>query len=209
LKLAAAAVIFSPYIPFLFMGEEYAEDVPFYYFVSHTEEELIEAVREGRKEEFAEFNKGAFESPDPQSEETFLKSKLGWDKRNSGKYKIILNWYRELIRLRKTYPALTNFDKNFLYINTIHSKGVSFERWQQDDDRVLYFFNLSPDNLEYEHQDSSNKWKKILDSSEIDWRWENDPQSAKDIVPAPSSLNGGSKFTLMPWSVCLYEAEQI
>ncbi len=55
-KLMAGAVLVSPYLPMLFMGEEYAEPNPFLYFVSHTDPDLVEAVRKGRKAEFAAFH---------------------------------------------------------------------------------------------------------------------------------------------------------
>src|SRR5690606_29809455 len=76
-KLMAGAVMVSPYLPMLFMGEEYSETNPFLYFVSHTDQDLVEAVRKGRRAEFAEFHDEG-EAPDPQSEETFKKSKLQW-----------------------------------------------------------------------------------------------------------------------------------
>ena len=64
LKLAAGAIILSPYIPLLFMGEEYGEEVPFTYFVSHSDPELIQMVRQGRKQEFKHFHYDG-EPPDP------------------------------------------------------------------------------------------------------------------------------------------------
>ena len=68
-------VILSPYIPLLFMGEEWGETAPFQYFTSHSDAALIEAVRRGRRDEFAAFRwKG--EPPDPQDEATFLRCKL-------------------------------------------------------------------------------------------------------------------------------------
>ena len=74
-KLAAGALLLSPYIPLLFMGQEYGESSPFLYFVSHSDPELVEAVREGRKKEFTDFEaEGNY--IDPQSEETFNSSKL-------------------------------------------------------------------------------------------------------------------------------------
>ena len=79
LKLAAGAVLLSPYIPLLFMGEEYGEDAPFLYFVSHSDHALIDAVRQGRKREFGEFQWQG-EPPDPQGVETFQKSKIQWEK---------------------------------------------------------------------------------------------------------------------------------
>jgi maltooligosyltrehalose trehalohydrolase len=65
-KLAACAVLLSPYVPLFFMGEEYDEPAPFLYFISHEDEALVRAVRDGRKAEFAAF-KWQGEPPDPQS----------------------------------------------------------------------------------------------------------------------------------------------
>jgi maltooligosyltrehalose trehalohydrolase len=75
LKLAAGIVLLSPNVPLLFMGEEYGEQAPFQYFVSHSVQELVEAVRIGRKEEFAGFG-WQDELPDPQDEATFSHSKI-------------------------------------------------------------------------------------------------------------------------------------
>lgn len=80
LKIAAGMVILSPYIPLLFMGEEYGEDIPFLYFVSHSDPDLVKAVREGRKHEFRSF-RWEGEPPDPQDTETFLRSEIVWGKR--------------------------------------------------------------------------------------------------------------------------------
>src|SRR5690606_11469076 len=85
LKIAAAAILLSPYVPMLFMGEEYADPSPFFYFVSHTDKELIKAVREGRKKEFEGYNWES-EPTDPQEEDTFLRSKLQWELRKKGKH---------------------------------------------------------------------------------------------------------------------------
>ncbi|MFC1970861.1 malto-oligosyltrehalose trehalohydrolase, partial [Chloroflexota bacterium] len=75
LKLTAGIVLLSPFMPLLFMGEEYGETSPFPYFVSHNDPELIEAVRKGRREEFLAFDWQG-EIPDPQDESTFLSAKL-------------------------------------------------------------------------------------------------------------------------------------
>ncbi len=77
-KLMAAAVMVSPYLPILFMGEEYSELNPFQYFVNHTDPELADAVRKGRKAEFAAFHAQG-EAPDPFAKETFNHSRLQWN----------------------------------------------------------------------------------------------------------------------------------
>ncbi|UJH91813.1 hypothetical protein LZ575_03870 [Antarcticibacterium sp. 1MA-6-2] len=90
LKLAAGVLLTSPFVPMLFMGEEFAEDRPFQYFVSHGDKDLVKAVREGRKREFEYFfdnNTGDF--PDPQGEETFEASKLNWEFQKDEKKKFI------------------------------------------------------------------------------------------------------------------------
>ncbi len=105
LKLAAGAMFFSPYVPMLFMGEEYGEQAPFLYFTSHGDKDLIEAVREGRKKEFSDFL-GDREPPDPHSEKTFNRSKLTWDYGDDEKKKKLLDYYKRLISIKKEHPAL-------------------------------------------------------------------------------------------------------
>jgi len=100
-KLAAALLLLSPYVPLLFMGEEYGETNPFLYFVSHGDRELIAAVREGRRREFAEFG-WTGDVPDPQAVGTFLRSRLDRTRANPA----LLALYRDCLRLRREEPAL-------------------------------------------------------------------------------------------------------
>ena len=100
-KLAAAACLLSPFVPLLFMGEEYGETKPFLYFISHTDKGLIEGVREGRKKEFAGFLKDGEEPPDPYSESTFLNSSPDFSKHENGAGAEMFAFYNVLIELRK------------------------------------------------------------------------------------------------------------
>jgi maltooligosyltrehalose trehalohydrolase len=104
LRLAAAAVILSPFIPMLFMGEDYGETAPFQYFTSHDDANLIEAVRKGRLEEFDDFDWQG-DPPDPHDEDTFNRSKLSRIELAN-----LRNLYRELLRLRREFPALRSLD---------------------------------------------------------------------------------------------------
>jgi maltooligosyltrehalose trehalohydrolase len=104
LRLAAAAVVLSPFIPMLFMGEEYGETAPFQYFTSHGDEDLIEAVRKGRAEEFDDFDWEG-EPPDPHDEATFNRSKLTREEQSG-----LRELYRELLRLRRETPSLRSLD---------------------------------------------------------------------------------------------------
>jgi maltooligosyltrehalose trehalohydrolase len=110
-KLLAAAVLFSPYLPMLFMGEEWAESNPFLFFIDHTDAELAKLVAKGRKEEFSSFNwKG--EAPDPRLEETFNQSQLQWHLTNRPPHQTMLRYYKKLIALRKTIAALKSTNRN-------------------------------------------------------------------------------------------------
>jgi maltooligosyltrehalose trehalohydrolase len=104
LRVAAAAVILSPFIPMLFMGEEYGETAPFLYFTSHADADLIEAVRLGRHKEFDSF-RWAGQPPDPHDDETFLQSKLRRIELDD-----VRSLYKELLHIRASTPALRNLD---------------------------------------------------------------------------------------------------
>ncbi len=106
LEVAAAALLTAPFVPMLWMGEEYAEPAPFQYFVSHTDPELVEAVRTGRREEFSAFAWQG-EAPDPQAEETFRRSTIDLDlARDGGPHQAMFELYRELLALRRALPVL-------------------------------------------------------------------------------------------------------
>jgi maltooligosyltrehalose trehalohydrolase len=95
--LAAFLVLLSPFTPMLFQGEEYGEDAPFLFFTDHIDEEIAVATREGRRREFASFAAFAGEEvPDPQSEETFIRSKL--TRREDADLAAL---YRDLLRVRR------------------------------------------------------------------------------------------------------------
>lgn len=106
-KIAAALVLMGPFIPMLFQGEEWAVSSPFQYFADH-DEEMGRLVSEGRKREFAAFGWAPESIPDPEAIETFERSKLKWGELNEGEHAEMLDWYRQLIRLRRTEPSLAN-----------------------------------------------------------------------------------------------------
>ena len=104
-KVVATVCLLSPFIPLLFMGEEYAESSPFLYFTSHQDPALCQAVREGRKREFADFAQDG-EPPDPQSEDTFLRSRLTDPTQWQAEQKDVFLFYQRLIMLRKQHALL-------------------------------------------------------------------------------------------------------
>ncbi|HEY4314277.1 MAG TPA: malto-oligosyltrehalose trehalohydrolase, partial [Actinomycetes bacterium] len=107
-RIAAALVLTSPYTPMLFMGEEWAASTPWQYFTSHEEPELAEAVRSGRRREFAEHGWAAEDIPDPQAHSTLEASTLRWSELDDGEHAAMLRWYRDLIALRRREPELSD-----------------------------------------------------------------------------------------------------
>jgi maltooligosyltrehalose trehalohydrolase len=100
--LAAFCTLLSPFTPMLFMGEEYGEDAPFQFFTDHIDKRIARATREGRRKEFADFAAFAGEEvPDPQSPETFERSKL--TRREDRRLAAL---YRELLALRPRLPRV-------------------------------------------------------------------------------------------------------
>ncbi|HEY2587363.1 MAG TPA: malto-oligosyltrehalose trehalohydrolase [Tepidisphaeraceae bacterium] len=108
-RLAASLLLLSPYLPLLFMGEEYAETRPFPFFCSFCGKELIQAVREGRKREFAHFVEPADEVPDAQVEATFASAKLTWSWPDGTPQAGMRRLYADLLAARRRWPALRDF----------------------------------------------------------------------------------------------------
>jgi maltooligosyltrehalose trehalohydrolase len=106
LKVGAALVLLSPFVPMLFQGEEWGASTPFQYFTSHPDSELGRAVSEGRRKEFAAFGWDPAEVPDPQDPATFARSKLSWSEIGASPHADLLEWHRRLIQLRRTTGGL-------------------------------------------------------------------------------------------------------
>ncbi|HEU5074674.1 MAG TPA: malto-oligosyltrehalose trehalohydrolase [Polyangiaceae bacterium] len=107
-RIAAALTLLSPYVSMLFMGEEWGATAPFLYFTDHSEPELGEAVRQGRRREFAAFGWDPERIPDPQARSSFEASKLAWNEISEPEHQSLLAFYRALIQLRSSEPGLQN-----------------------------------------------------------------------------------------------------
>jgi len=141
-RLAAAAILLSPFIPMLFMGEEYGEIAPFQYFTSHGDADLIEAVRKGRLEEFDDFIWEG-DPPDPHDEETFRRSKLNWSLLEREEHASMWRLYRRLLALRRDTPALRRLDLAALEARADDERAVLLVRRWTDADQALLAFNFS------------------------------------------------------------------
>jgi maltooligosyltrehalose trehalohydrolase len=126
-RLAASLLLLAPYLPLLFMGEEYGEEHPFQYFCSFNDPNLIEAVRNGRRREFEAFHAMGGNVPDPQAENTFAASRLTWswesDPRRSGLRRL----YRDLLGARREWPALRDYSERSARVLPDTRSGVILE----------------------------------------------------------------------------------
>jgi maltooligosyltrehalose trehalohydrolase len=168
-KLAAGIVLLSPFIPLLFMGEEYGEAAPFPYFISHSDPGLIDAVRRGRREEFAAF--GWSDEPlDPQDEETFLRAKLNHDLRHEGHHRMLLEFYEELLQLRKGIPPLGRLSKDDMEVlDYEHERVLVIRRGYSLGEAIAVFhFGKSPTSIRIPFP--KGKWRKRLDSADERWK---------------------------------------
>ncbi|MEU2356042.1 malto-oligosyltrehalose trehalohydrolase [Streptomyces misionensis] len=110
LACAATLVLTAPFTPMLFMGEEWAAGTPWQFFTDHTDPELAEAVRRGRRREFAAHGWAEEDVPDPQDPATRERSCLDWSEPGRPPHARVLDWYRRLIALRREQPDLTDPD---------------------------------------------------------------------------------------------------
>jgi maltooligosyltrehalose trehalohydrolase len=198
LKLAAGAVLLSPYLPLLFMGEEYGETAPFPYFISHTDPDLVRAVREGRRSEFADF-KWMGEPPDPQDERTFMSAKLDPSLRQqAGENQVLYAFYQELLRLRRETEALNRSDKERMEITgDIHNRILFVHRWSLSDEvfTVLYFQDRAVSAFVPMPE---GDWEKRLDSSEE--RWQGEGSTISNRI----SSEGEVELELGPYALVLF-----
>jgi maltooligosyltrehalose trehalohydrolase len=197
LKLAAGVLLLSPNIPLIFMGEEYAEDAPFLYFVSHTDPDLIKVVREGRKKDFAAFHlEGEF--LDPESPDTFQKCKLQWEKRKEDKHKIMLELYQHLIHLRRTIPALKQLDKQNLEASVMEEDKLLLLHRGSAANQIFCVMNFKEDDVTFKIS-PDGIWQKILDSADARWMGSGSTM--------PEKLIHQQGVTIRSHSFTLYELE--
>jgi maltooligosyltrehalose trehalohydrolase len=197
LKMAAGTVLLSANVPLLFMGEEYGETAPFQYFVSHGDAELIEAVRRGRSQEFREFAWQG-EIPDPQSEQTFLRSQLNWDLQSGGKHRLLRRFYQTLLRLRREVPALAHLDKHSLQVTSSGDRKILLvERWHGPS-RAITLFHFGDHRAEPTLVIPAGRWEKVLDS--LHWQ----PDGTGKSERAQLDSRGELCFSLAPWSFCVF-----
>ena len=159
-KLAVALLLCSPCLPLLFMGEEFADTSPFLYFTSHTDPVLARAVTDGRRMEHQDFELPG-EFPDPQSPETFRKSKINWALAGEPRHAAVLRLYRHLIALRKRWPCLANCRKDLTRVEIDEeAQWLILDRRDPDGSRALLLCNFGP----------LNRTQLQVDTRGLDWQ---------------------------------------
>lgn len=191
-KLAAAAVLLAPNLPLLFMGEEYGETAPFQYFTDYQDRALGEAVRKGRREEAIGFGwKG--EVPDPQSEETFQRSKLDLSQRFREPNSRLFAFYQRLIALRKSEPDLHPTGESAQIMRHDQEACLTLQRG----DKLWIVLSFNPKAVSLPISLSGGKWERLLDSREKQFGG-----SEEGLLPA--RLEEKRALKLSPYQIALF-----
>lgn len=202
LKVAAAAVLLSPNVPLLFMGEEYGETAPFLYFTDHGDPALIEAVREGRRAEFASFDWQG-EVPDPQDQATFERSLVQPGLKADLRQAALLRWYRRLLDLRRSVKALGAADSatKTLRVWTYGPQRVLvIHRWAPDGSAALLLLGFGGDPVSLTLDGPEGTWMLTVDGSAEEF-------DGGGKSPAPRTLplgSPGATVDLPPYAAVLY-----
>ena len=206
-KLAVGTVLLSPYIPLIFMGDEYGETAPFEFFVDYSGKELVAAVRKGRVETFGYLMPEGEDPPDPQAEEAFTASKLNLNLREQGVHRVLFEYHKLLIRLRKTTPALAEPDKNRLEVIGFDRERVLYlRRWSEDASSMIFaVLNFNADEQSIVLPVPSGQWRRLLDSA--DARWSPDSNLKRAQKRHTLAPDGEVALSLPGHSLVLYVRE--
>ena len=206
-RLAALILLCgAPNVPMLFMGEEWSERAPFLYFTSHTDVELGRAVRRGRMEEYDSFVRGEGETEstlggfaDPQSELTFVRSKLDWELLDKSPHAETLTFYRDALAARRAHACLSNCDKTRTRVSfDEENRRLTIERGDASGSRAALLCNLSPDAQAFTMPEGS--WRLAL--------WAGDARYGGDAThptpPVELDADARAEIELAAWGAALY-----
>ncbi len=179
-KLAAAVVICAPFVPMLFMGEEYGETAPFLYFTSFEDAGLAQAVRDGRRKEYADFY-GDRVFPDPQAPASYQRSKLSWSLLEISPHAEVLRFHRDLLVLRKEMVCLSNCRKDLTRVDFgERSKWLVMERRDPSGARALLICNFLADGQAVPVRFHDGPWRLAL--------WSGDPVYGGTEASTPPAI---------------------
>ncbi len=205
-KLMLGAVLLAPYIPMLWMGDEYAETAPFEFFVDFEDKDLIKAVQEGRKHAFGHLITEGVEIPDPASEKVFTASKLNINLKHKGKHKVMFEFHKAMIALRRSIPALRIPDKDRTEVGDFEHKPLIYLRRWSDDSEIFALLNLGADPCTAVLPVPIGKWKQLINSA--DKRWLEQSDLSQRAAAHTINSKGDVEMTLTGFSFALYAREQ-
>ncbi len=165
LKLAASAVMLAPYIPLLFMGEEFGEQGPFLFFTDFGDPALRAAVSRGRREEFAAFG-WTGEVPDPQDPSSFTRSKLNWGLQTQEPHRSLWQYYRALLDLRRKHPVLTAAGKRHLDVREAGERTLLLHRRGPRGAAAFFVLHFAPETCTYSLRVPPGPWRRLVDTAE-------------------------------------------
>jgi maltooligosyltrehalose trehalohydrolase len=200
LKLAAGINLLSPFVPLLFMGEDYAEPAPFQYFTSHGDPALVEAVRRGRREEFADF--AWTESvPDPQDEHSFEGSRLNLSLKQKQPHKTLFRLYQELIRIRREFKIGAADSHSVRELG----KESLLLMFQPKSNALAVAFNFSKSSLTLSVPEVAGNWIPILQSSAACWNGQDQspPENETSTDCGVQSDLASTRMTAMDFELIL------
>jgi maltooligosyltrehalose trehalohydrolase len=163
-KAAAMLLLCSPYLPLLFMGEEFAEKAPFLFFTSHGDPAVAQATSEGRRMEFEDFAP-AGDFADPQAPDTFERSRITWGLVDEPAHNSIFRLYRELVGLRKRWPCLNNGRKDLTRVQVDEqTRTLRMDRADPAGSRAVLLCGFSPEPANFDFDPA--KWDLVCSSAQ-------------------------------------------
>jgi maltooligosyltrehalose trehalohydrolase len=177
----------------LFLGDEYDAPSPFLYFVSHSDRDLVAAVRKGRHEEFASFG-WAGDVPDPQSEETFARSRIHYELRSEGEHAALREMYRELLAIRREEPALRPGAARISVESDSEARWVAMRLEAPGARTLLALFNLSRGEARIPLRHDSGEWKQ----------WTRRFATKPHVTAGPEAGAGAPFVNMPPLSAALF-----
>ncbi|HVT21064.1 MAG TPA: malto-oligosyltrehalose trehalohydrolase [Mycobacteriales bacterium] len=192
-QLATAAVLLSPNVPMLFMGEEYAETAPFPYFVDHGDPGLLDAVRRGRA---AEFGRDA-DQFDPAARETFDRARLDRGRRDSPQGAAMLDLVRRLLAVRRGLPLVNDPDADESLGYVEGPAVVVYRRLGTVESAVTLNFSDTATDVALA---GGSTWRRLLDSTEF---------APDEGEPTPGLVLAGGRVPLAPWGFAVCWGEPV
>ena len=202
------------------MGEEYGENAPFLYFVSHGDEHLIESVRKGRKEEFRAFHSEGT-PPDPASPKTFHNSVLHWVPKSDtakpvlqqadvvgqntpAQQSLLHRFYKRLIEVRKQCKLMVIAQHPDITVE--HTNDLLYYRRAMKSGDLLCLMNFGESTLVLDDLPLGDKtWYQRVSS--IDAEWCTVPPDEPDLLPKTLTAKTTSKVSLPSLSITLYQSD--